>query len=113
MASRPEFGLLIDCEYGTGCHTCQVACAQEYGWPAGMGGIRVNEIVQQLPERKSLPDLPALSDRALHPVPAPHQERTPAGLRPALHGGCMQYGRIEDLAREMTKKPGMVLWVPK
>jgi hypothetical protein len=26
---------------------------------------------------------------------------------------CMKYGRIEDLAKEMKKKPRMVLWVPR
>ena len=39
MSKKPEYGLLIDYEYCTGCYTCQVACAQEYNWPAGMGGI--------------------------------------------------------------------------
>jgi len=37
MARSPEFGLLIDYEYCTGCHTCQVACAQGV-WMAGRHG---------------------------------------------------------------------------
>ena len=48
-----EYGLLIDYEYCTGCYACQVACAQEYNWPAGMGGIRVTEIVENLPNDKN------------------------------------------------------------
>ena len=52
MAKNSEYGLLIDYEYCTGCYACQVACAQEYKWPAGMGGIRVKEIVQNLPNDK-------------------------------------------------------------
>jgi anaerobic selenocysteine-containing dehydrogenase len=43
--------------------------------------------------------------------------RTKKGLQPAcvqhFMAGCMQYGRIEDLAEEMKKKPRMVLWAPK
>jgi len=27
--------------------------------------------------------------------------------------GCMKYGPIEELAKEMKKKPRMVLWAPK
>ena len=49
MPKNSEYGLLIDYEYCTGCYTCQVACAQEYNWPAGMGGMKVIEIVQKLP----------------------------------------------------------------
>ena len=29
MTKKPEFGLLIDYEFCTGCFTCQVACSQE------------------------------------------------------------------------------------
>jgi Fe-S-cluster-containing dehydrogenase component len=113
MARKPEFGLLIDYEYCTGCHTCQVACAQEYGWPAGMGGIRVSEVVQQLPNDKAyLTYLPFPTELCILCRP-----RTRKGLLPACvqhcMAGCMQYGRIEDLAQEMKKKPRMVLWVPK
>ena len=53
MSEKQRYGLLIDYEYCTGCFTCQVACAQEYNWPAGMGGIRVQEIIQRLPKGKA------------------------------------------------------------
>jgi hypothetical protein len=26
---------------------------------------------------------------------------------------CMKYGRVEDLAKDMGKKPRMVLWSPR
>ena len=109
---KPESGLLIDYEYCTGCFACQVACAQEHRWPAGMGGIRVHEIVQKLPDDRSY----------LMFMPVPTElcvlcaARTRKGLQPACvqHclSGCMKYGRIEDLAKEMTKAR-MVLWAPR
>jgi Fe-S-cluster-containing dehydrogenase component len=39
----PRNGLLIDYEYCTGCHTCEVACKQEHNYPAGKWGIKVTE----------------------------------------------------------------------
>jgi Fe-S-cluster-containing dehydrogenase component len=113
MSKTPEFGLLIDYEYCTGCHTCQVACAQEHGWPAGMGGIRVNEIVQKLPHDKYyLTYLPFPTELCVLCKP-----RTRKGLDPACvqhcMARCMTFGPIEELAQKMKEKPRMVLWVPK
>ncbi len=43
----PEYGLLIDYEYCTGCHACEVACAQENRREAGtIKGIEVLEYLQ-------------------------------------------------------------------
>jgi Fe-S-cluster-containing dehydrogenase component len=113
MAKRPEYGLLIDYEYCTGCFACQVACAQENRWPAGMGGIMVLEIVQTLPNDKAyLTFLPFPTELCILCAP-----RTKKGLEPACVKHCMArcitYGRLEDLSREMGKKPRMVLWSPR
>ena len=32
---QPRQGLLIDYEYCTGCHSCEVACKQEHDYPVG------------------------------------------------------------------------------
>ncbi len=44
-------GLLIDYEYCTGCHSCEVACKQEHGYPVGRGGIDLREILTEKPDR--------------------------------------------------------------
>ncbi len=83
---KPEYGLLIDYEYCTGCHTCEVACAQEYGWEAGMSGMKVIEVVQKLPHDKAyLAFLPFPTELC---VLCARRTRAglAAGLRPALHG---------------------------
>jgi Fe-S-cluster-containing dehydrogenase component len=113
MAEKQRYGLLIDYEYCTGCYTCQVACAQEYNWPAGMGGMRVIEMVQQLPKDKVyLAYLPFPTELCILCKP-----RTKKGLEPACvkhcMAGCMAFGPIEALAQKMAEKPRMVLWAPK
>ena len=113
MPKECENGLLIDYEYCTGCYTCQVACAQEYKWPAGMSGIRVTEIVQQLPnDRAYLTYLPFPTELCILCAP-----RTREGLQPACvqhcMASCMEYGKITELAEKMKQKPRMVLWVPR
>jgi len=113
MPDKTRYGLLIDYEYCTGCYACQVACAQEYGWPAGMSGMKVIEVVQSLPNDKAyLAYLPFPTELCTL-CPA----RTKKGLEPACvkHclAACMKYGKIEELARELGRKPRMVLWAPR
>ncbi len=113
MSDKKRNGLLIDYEYCTGCQACVVACAQEYKWPAGMGGMRVIEVIQKLPNDKAY----------LNFIPFPTEScilcagRVRKGERPSCVQHCMaaviQYGPVEELAKEMEKKPRMVLWTPK
>jgi Fe-S-cluster-containing dehydrogenase component len=113
MPRRKGYGLLIDYEYCTGCYTCQVACAQENQWPEGKSGMEVIEVVQRLPRDKAY----------LTYIPFPTElcilcpSRTRQGLEPACvqhcMAACMKYGKIVELAKEMTKKPRMVLWAPR
>lgn len=110
---KPEYGLLIDYEYCTGCHTCEVACAQEYNRQPGIRGIQVLEVEQRLlGDRAYLTYLPFPTELC---ILCPHLTRE--GLAPACvkncMAACMKYGRIEELAEELGKKPRMVLWVPR
>lgn len=113
MNRNCEYGLLIDYEYCTGCHTCEIACAQEHRWPAGMGGIRVIEIVQPLPnEGAYLTFLPFPTRLCTLCRARTRKGREPACVAHCM-SRCMKYGKIKDLAGEMGKKAGMVLWEHK
>ena len=39
-----KFGLLIDYNYCTGCHSCEMACKWEHGLSQEQFGIKVNMI---------------------------------------------------------------------
>jgi Fe-S-cluster-containing dehydrogenase component len=113
MAKKPEYGLLIDYEYCTGCYACRLACCQEYGHAAGMSGMEVIEKVQPLPQDKAyLTYLPFPTELCVLCKP-----RTNKGLEPSCVKHCMadviQFGRLEDLAQKLGQKARMVLWSPK
>lgn len=110
---KARYGLLIDYEFCTGCYTCQVACQQEHRWPEGMSGIRVMEVVQELPKgRHWLAYIPFPTELC---ILCP--DRVKEGLEPACvahcMAGCMKFGQVEDLAKELARKPRQVLWVPR
>ena len=108
------YGLLIDYEYCTGCQSCEVACKEEHAIPVGQWGIRV------------LDDGPwECTDGKFNwnKIPTPSRlcdlcaSRTAKGKQPScVHhclAGVMQYGSVEDLARELEEKPNQVLFVPE
>ena len=113
MAKKPQYGLLIDYEYCTGCYACRVACCQEYGHEAGSSGMQVIEQVQPLPKGKAyLCFLPFPTELCVLCAP-----RTQKVLPPSCVQHCMadviQWGPLDVLSKQLGKKPRMVLWSPR
>jgi Fe-S-cluster-containing dehydrogenase component len=110
----PENGLLIDYEYCTGCHTCEIACKQEHNLPVGKWGIKLVELgpMETSPERFFLVNIP-VPTRLCNLCAG----RVRSGLMPSCVEHCqarvIKFGSIEELAEDMRKKPQMVLWAPR
>lgn len=85
--STKEYGLFINFDYCTGCHTCEIACKKEHDLPEGQWGIKV---MQDGPRQNAdgtwdytyLPLPTSLCD----PVRRPRERRAPAHLRAPLPG---------------------------
>ncbi len=106
----PKYGLMIDYDFCTGCHVCEVACKQEHGRPPEEWGIRVMEVEPEIAGGKLY----------YFPFPTDHcnlcgkriaKKKPPACVK-HCQAGVMRFGEIEELAREMKKKPRSVLWAP-
>lgn len=39
-----NYGLLVDAQWCSGCHSCEIACQMEHGLPVGETGIKVVKI---------------------------------------------------------------------
>ena len=107
-------GLLIDYEFCTGCHSCEMACKAEHNLPTGQFGIK---LAQTGPWRIG-------KDRWQYDyVPVPTdlcdlcRTRTAKGKLPNCVHHCqamiMQYGPVEELAKKAASKSKTVLFVPK
>lgn len=109
-----RYGLLIDYEYCTGCHTCEIACQMEHQIPVGKFGIQLAEIGPWQIEGDKW-------QYAYIPVPTELcnlcGERVAKGKLPSCVHHCqanvMKFGKVEDLAKEMEGKSRMVLFAPK
>jgi Fe-S-cluster-containing dehydrogenase component len=105
-------GLLIEYEYCTGCHACEVACKQEHNFSSGMVGIIVNEVVTESSDKVNVDYIPYTTrfcDLCA--------DRTKKGEPPACvkhcQAICMKYGDIAELAKEMEAKPRSILLAPR
>jgi Fe-S-cluster-containing dehydrogenase component len=105
-------GLLINYEYCTGCHTCEVACKQEHGYPAGTWGIMVKDFTRQNPDKVQVDFLPFPTDLCDLCAARTRQGEKPACVKHCM-AGCMSYGELEELAGQMATMPRSALYLPR
>ena len=107
----PRNGLLIEYDYCTGCHACEVACKQEHNFSDGMCGIRVDELVTVGPDKVHVDFIP-ITTRFCDLC----AKRTGKGELPSCvkhcQAICMMYGPVAELTKEMEKKPRSLIFAP-
>lgn len=107
-------GLLINYQFCTGCHSCEVACQMEHKLPIDQWGIKLAEIGPwQISEEKW--------QYEFVPIPTDQcdlcADRVAKGKKPTCVKHCqslvMEYGTVEELAKKINGQPKMVLFAPK
>ncbi len=110
----PKKGLMIDYEYCTGCHSCEVACKQEHGYPVGKGGIHLNEIMTPMPDGRLridyLPFTTTYCDLCAKRMRSGEKE---TACEKHCQAKVISYGLVSDLAKTMNRKTHHVLYTPK
>ena len=101
--------LMIDYRYCTGCHTCEIACQQEHGYPAQTLGIVVNtigpkEIEPRVWQFDNIPVITAYCDFC--------EERCAGGKQPSCvqhcQAGCMDFGELEEIAKVSNHEKAVI-----
>ncbi|MGN0078416.1 MAG: 4Fe-4S dicluster domain-containing protein [Coriobacteriales bacterium] len=111
-SSNEALALLIDTEFCTGCHTCEVACKKEHNLPTGVYGIQIMQmgpfrIADDNYEYKYAPIPGKLCDLCA--------ERRGMGKTPLCVQSCqakvMSFGTVAELAEKAAQKPNNMLYV--
>lgn len=114
MSNDVAYGLLINYEFCTGCHSCEVSCQMEHDLPVDRWGIKLQKIGPwKITEDKYQYDF----------VPIPTDlcdlcaERTSKGKKPLCVKHCqslvMQYGPVKELIEKADGKTKYTVFVPK
>ncbi|GAB6147170.1 4Fe-4S binding protein [Desulfocicer niacini] len=108
-----KYGLFINYDYCTGCHTCEVACQQEHDFPAGKCGIKVTEYVYAADKKPVAIDyLPFPTDLCDLCI-ARHQNGEEPSCVKHCQADCMRFGPLEKLVKEMKITPRSVIFSPR
>jgi len=105
-------GLLINYDYCTGCHTCEVACKQEHGYPAGLWGIMVKEFTHDTPGKVQVDFLPFPTDMCDLCAVRTREGEQPACVKHCM-SACMAYGDVSELAKMLETTPRSAIFVPR
>ena len=103
-------GMLIDYENCTGCHACEMACAQEYGHNSLAAGITVNKVgpLKISAKRWQIDYVPVPTAKCIACA-----GRVAAGKRPTCEKHCqsqvIRVGDYAELAASVTS-PKQVLY---
>lgn len=111
-------GLLIDYEWCSGCHTCEVACRKEHGLSTGEYGIKIAEFVW--PRNAQDKEWQQIDEWQYTYLPVPLDacdlcaERVERGKLPTCvqhcQAACLTYGDVEELAAQLAAKPKQTLF---
>ena len=102
-------GLLVDYEFCSGCHACEVACKKSHGLGAGQYGVLVTKFgpFQKPDGRWEMDFVPHFGELC---------DRVASGRKPSCVHHCqsfaIQYGTVAELAEKIDKTK-MALFVPQ
>ena len=105
-------GLLIEYNFCTGCHSCEVACQQEHDFPAGKNGIKVTEYEYETYTKVMIDYLPYPTDMCDLCINRYQQGELPSCVK-HCQAQVIQFGPIDKLVKEMEERPKMVLYTPR
>ncbi len=104
-----KYSLLVDYKYCTGCHTCEIACNQEYDRPIGISGIKVFESTMKLEDRLYINYMPVRTDFCSFCVGRVKKGKQPACVQHCL-SGCLSVRETRELIEDISEKDRRMLF---
>lgn len=101
-----KWGMLIDIEYCTGCHSCEIACEQENHLPVDQFGIKVTEHILHENDKLIIDYVPYITGLCTFCLGRVSKGERPSCVKHCL-SQCMTFGTVEEIteAAKSAKKP--------
>ncbi len=110
-AKPVQNGILIDYEYCTDCHSCELACQMHLNLPPEQWGIKTLEYgpIKDVNGNWEWTYIPMPTDLCDGCADRVAEGRLPMCVH-HCQSGIMYYGPIDELAKKAAEKPKMVLF---
>lgn len=107
----PRKGILINYDFCTGCHSCEVACRVEHGYTDEQGGIAVKQIGpwQYDVDRYQYSYMPVITDQCDQCIARLEQEKDPLCVH-HCQAFVMQYGDVDELVADVPSTSKSVIY---
>ena len=106
------YGILVDFEWCSGCHTCEVACQMEQGLPTDKFGVKLTEIgpwqIQGSDKYQHL-NYPLFTEQCNLCAPRTAKGKLPSCVH-HCQAKCLTYGTVGELAAKAAEKPWQMLF---
>ena len=106
-----KYGLLIDHEWCSGCHSCEVACQMEHNLPVGQTGILLTEIGpwEIREDVWQYTYLPVPTDQCDLCARRIKDGKIPTCVK-HCQAKCMYFGTLDELFDKLKSKPKQTLF---
>jgi Fe-S-cluster-containing dehydrogenase component len=104
-----RYAIIIDYDFCTGCHSCEVACQQEHQYPVGTNGVVVKEYEYEAAGRVKIDFMPFLTDHCDFCTARLARSERPACVK-HCQASCMEFGMTQDIANTMKDRTRAVLY---
>ena len=96
--------LVVDYDYCSGCHTCEIACQQEHGFAPDQYGIKLTQVgPDQITGRKWQYDfVPVPTDRCDRCAKRQDSGKVPSCVQ-HCQAGCIYVGTLDEVSDKLGK----------
>ena len=98
-----NYALLVDYEYCTGCHSCEIACNQEFNRPLGMSGIKVFEATMAQGSNYNINYMPVRTDLCTLCAGRIKKGKKAACVQHCL-SGCLEIVDKQEIAEHLPEE---------
>lgn len=103
-----KYGLLVDAQWCSGCHSCEIACQMEHGLPVGETGVKVVKIGpwaigDEADENWQFAYLPIPTKQCDTCAARRGMGKVPTCVQ-HCQSKCLEFGRTDELAARMDEK---------
>lgn len=106
-----KHGILIDYEWCSGCHSCEVACQMEQGLPVGQYGVKIAELGpwEYAPGTWQLSYIPMFTNQCNLCKERLALDKEPSCVQ-HCQSKCLTYGPLEELTKKLADHPKQIIY---